>query len=99
MVSSCLFRWSFTCQNLAVSAKNRAKTTKIKSDVLETPVILIQRAANGGSERPGEDRANGPGEGRARTGEGKDVRGRRRGVLVLRGCESVSRAKARFARR
>ena len=27
MVRSCLFRWSFTCQNLAVNARNRAKTT------------------------------------------------------------------------
>ena len=35
MVSSCHFRWSFTCQNLAVNAMNRAKTSK--SDVLETP--------------------------------------------------------------
>ena len=41
MVSSCLFRWSFTFQNLATNAWNRAETTKIKSDVLETPVILM----------------------------------------------------------
>ena len=41
MVSSCLFRWSFTCQSLAVNARNCAKTTKFKSDILETPVILM----------------------------------------------------------
>ena len=41
MVSSCLSRWSFICQHLAVNARNRAKTTKIKSDILETPVILM----------------------------------------------------------
>ena len=28
-------------RNLAVDARNRAKTTKIKSDLLETPVILM----------------------------------------------------------
>ena len=41
MVSSCLLRWPFTCQTLAVNARNRAKTTKFKSDVLETLVILM----------------------------------------------------------
>ena len=41
MVSSCLFWWSFTCQTLAANARNRAKTTKFKSDVLETLVILM----------------------------------------------------------
>ena len=41
MVSSCLSRWSFTSQTLAGNARNRAKTTKLKSDVLEPPVILI----------------------------------------------------------
>ena len=41
MASSCLFRWSFTCQSLAVNARNRAKTTKFKSGFLETPVILM----------------------------------------------------------
>ena len=41
MVSSCLFRWAFTCQTLAVNARNRAKTTRFKSDVLEAPVILV----------------------------------------------------------
>ena len=30
MVSSCLSRWSLTCQNLAVNARNRAKTTNQK---------------------------------------------------------------------
>ena len=30
MVSSCLFRWSLACQNLAVNTRNRAKTTRIK---------------------------------------------------------------------
>ena len=37
MVSSCLFRWSFTWQSMQGT---RAKTTKFKSDVLETPVIF-----------------------------------------------------------
>ena len=41
VVSSCLVWLSFTCQTLAVNARNRAKTTKFKSDVLETPVILM----------------------------------------------------------
>ena len=41
LVSSCLSRWSLTCQTLAVNAKNRTKTTKFKSDILETPVILM----------------------------------------------------------
>ena len=41
MVSSFLFRWSIDCQNLAVNARNRAKTTQIESGVLETPVILM----------------------------------------------------------
>ena len=41
MFSSCPFRWSCACQTLAVNARNRAKTTKIKSDVLETLVILM----------------------------------------------------------
>ena len=43
MVISCFSesRWSFTCQYLAVSARNRAKTTKLKNDVLETPVVLM----------------------------------------------------------
>ena len=41
MASSCLFRWLFTCQSLAVNARNRAKTTKFKSGFLETPVILM----------------------------------------------------------
>ena len=30
MVSSCLFRWSFTCQTLVVNVRNRAKTTNAK---------------------------------------------------------------------
>ena len=34
MVNSCLFWWSFTCQTLAVNARNCAKTTKSKSDAL-----------------------------------------------------------------
>ena len=41
MVSSCLSRWPFTPQTLAVYARNRTKTTKFKSDVLESPVILM----------------------------------------------------------
>ena len=41
MVRSCILRWSFICQNLAVNARNRAKITKIKSDVLETLDILM----------------------------------------------------------
>ena len=42
MFSSCQFRWSFTCQiNFGSQAWNRAKTTKVKRDVLETPVILM----------------------------------------------------------
>ena len=41
MVSSCRFRWSLTCQTLAVDARNRAKTTKFKGEVLEAPVILM----------------------------------------------------------
>ena len=41
MVISCLFRWSVTCQNFAVNARNCAETTKIKSDILETLVILM----------------------------------------------------------
>ena len=36
-------RWPFTCQNLAVHARERAETTKIKSDVLETPGHLDAR--------------------------------------------------------
>ena len=35
------FRWSFTCQTMAVNARNRANTTKFKSDVLETLVTLM----------------------------------------------------------
>ena len=46
MVSFCLFRWSLTCQTPAVNARNGAKTTKFKSDVLETPVILIHGVTN-----------------------------------------------------
>ena len=41
MLSSGLFRWSFTCQDLAVNARSHAKTTRIKSDIFETPVILV----------------------------------------------------------
>ena len=43
MVSSCLFRWSFTCPTLAVNARNRAKTTNFQKEVtfLGTPVILM----------------------------------------------------------
>ena len=41
MVSSCLSWWSFACQTLAVNARNHAKTTKFKSDALETLVILM----------------------------------------------------------
>ena len=41
MVSYFLCRWSFACQNLTVFASNRAKTTRTKSDILETLVILM----------------------------------------------------------
>ena len=46
MVSSCIFRWSFICQILPVNARNLVETTKIKSDVLETPVILVPEESN-----------------------------------------------------
>ena len=53
MVGSCLFRWSFTCQNLAaVNARNRAESTRIKSDVLEAPVILIREKRHLSKVRP-----------------------------------------------
>ena len=49
---------SFFCgrsrQNLAVNAWNRAKTTKIKSDVLETPVILMPKNLKKGEVKKGE---------------------------------------------
>ena len=52
MVSSCFLWWSFTCQDLAVNARNRAKITKLKSDVLETPVILMSDSKGWLLERP-----------------------------------------------
>ena len=39
MLSSFLF--CGRCQVLAVNASHRAKTSKLKSDVLETPIILM----------------------------------------------------------
>ena len=50
--SSCLSRWSFTCQNLAVNARNRAET-KIKHDILEAPVFLMPDSRSYRPTRPG----------------------------------------------
>ena len=46
-VSFCLVQWSFTDQNVAGNARNRAETTKTKSVVLETPGILMPERGEG----------------------------------------------------
>ena len=76
MVSSCIFWWSFTCQNLAVNARHCAKTTIFTSDSGKEKAHKHKQnfpvtARVGGVSRPGGQGS--PGQGSPTGGQGSKV--------------------------